>query len=78
MYSKTIGNHPDGEKLRFIPAPTCIQNSNVHNKYTDIINRQRWFLSCSSTMTSFEIHNLDSKASGLEFTLQFFFQGGNW
>ena len=70
MYSKELGNHPDGEKMRFIPVPTYIQNSSIHDKYSDIIQRQSWFLACSGTMTSFEIHGIDNKVTGLDKTLR--------
>ena len=56
MYSKTLNKYPDNEKIRFIPSPTYIQNSYIHDRYSELINRQYWFLKYTKNMTSFECH----------------------
>ena len=70
MYSKKLNKFPDNEKMRFIPSPTYIQNTYIHERYSELINRQNWYLMYSKTMTSFEIHSLDVKASQLPKTLR--------
>ena len=70
MYSKTLCNYPDNEKMRFIPSPTYIQNTYIHERYSELISRQNWFLMYSKNMTSFEINDLDTKASQLPKSLR--------
>ena len=70
MYSKTLCNYPDNENMRFIPSPTYIQNSYIHDRYSELISRQNWFLMYTKNMTSFELNDLDIKASQLPKTLR--------
>jgi len=70
LYSKSNKTHIDGEKMRFIPRPKYSQNSGLHQRYSDLINRQDWYSQGIERATSFEISNLDSKASELPFSMR--------
>ena len=56
--------------MRFIPSPQYIQNTGIFERYSELISRQSWFLMFSGQMTSFELINLDVKASDLRCTLR--------
>ena len=66
IYSSTKKTYLDGEKMRFIPAPKFTQNSGLHVKYSDIIQRQSWYLKGIQRATTFELTNLDHKPSELK------------
>ena len=66
----TLNNPRDGEKMRFIPSPQYVQNTGIYERYSELINRQSWYINCSNKMTSFEITDLDTKASELRCTLR--------
>lgn len=66
IYSSTKKTYLDGEKMRFIPSPKFTQNSGLHVKYSDIIQRQSWYLKGIQRATTFELTNLDHKPSELK------------
>ena len=70
LYSKRNPNPIDGEKMRFIPRPKYTQNSGLHQRYSDLINRQDWYTQGIERATTFEISNLDQKATDLPTNLR--------
>ena len=70
MYSTTLANPPDMEKMRFIPSPQYAQNIGIHEKYSELISRQSWFLKFTSRMTSYEIAHLDIPSDKLRCTMR--------
>lgn len=65
-------NYPDGEKMRYIPTTSFLQNSGITQKMVDIITRQRWFLAGISAATFNEPSNLDAKSDRLRLSLRGF------
>jgi len=70
IYSKRNPNPIDGEKMRFIPRPKYTQNSGLHQRYSELINRQDWYTQGIERATTFEISNLDQKATELPTNLR--------
>ena len=44
LYSTKNLEHLDGEKMCFIPRPKYTQNSGLHQRYSDLMNRQDWYI----------------------------------
>ena len=68
IYSSTRNDYPDFEKMRFIPSPKYTQNSGLKERYSELINRQNWYIQGIEKGRSYEIANLDTKASSLPTT----------
>ena len=69
MYSSTLENYPDMEKIRFLPTPKYIQNSSTISILGEIMNRQGWYTQRTSTKISWEILELEIITKGLSKSL---------
>ena len=65
IYSSTKGTYLDGKKMRFIPRPWYTQNTGLYQRYSELINRQNWYLQGIDRATTFEKSTLDKQVTGL-------------
>jgi len=68
IYSSKNKTYLDGEKMRFILVPKYTQNTGLHQRYSDLLTRQMWFMQGIDRATSFELTNLDNKSSEMTMT----------
>ena len=68
IYSSVRKEYPDLEKMRFIPAPKFTQNSGLKERYSELINRQNWYIQGIDKALTFDIATLDTKAASLPYT----------
>ena len=70
IYSSRRSDFPSNEKLRFVPYPQFVQNTQVKIQYSEIRAMQYSFTYHTSFAPSFDIINLDTQYTGLDCTLR--------
>ena len=70
LYSTQRTTAPCGEAMRFVGYSTRYQNTDFIRKLNTLRNRQAWFTASIGTMRTYEIVELDYKASKLKRTMR--------
>ena len=70
LYSTTRTTTPCGEAMRFVGYSTRYQNTDFIRKLNTLRNRQAWFTASIGTMRTYEIAELDYKATKLKYTMR--------